>query len=195
MDKNTDGQQGETGGMAVRGQTTLDFTIGISVFLGAIIFIFLFAPGILTPFTLTGQSEAVTVDRTADYLGQDALGSPSEPYLLDRGCTVDFFDRSADDPPVTGDRDCRYESANLTEQLGLSDTKTVNVTIVGNLTGGQESTQLYWDEDERTLTNSSADGDVKLSIGDDITQRQATTTATRVVRLHGRDVTMRVVVS
>jgi hypothetical protein len=43
-----------------RGQTTIDFTIGISVFLGVIIFVFVFAPGILTPFTVTGQSEALT---------------------------------------------------------------------------------------------------------------------------------------
>src|SRR6056297_2400768 len=93
--------------MGTRGQTTLDFSIGISVFLGAIIFIFLFAPGILTPFTVTGQSETVSVDRTADYLAQDALGNPEQPYVLDRGCTVAFFDREADEDPATGDHDCR----------------------------------------------------------------------------------------
>lgn len=180
-----------------RGQTTLDFTIGISVFIGAIIFIFLFAPGILTPFTLSGQSDAVTVDRTADYLSQEALGSPEEPYLLDRSCTVSFFNRSAEEAPDTGNSNCRYEdtNTNLTAQLGLSSTQTVNVTIVGNLTGGQELTQLYWDENNRRLADNSTAGDVELSIGDDIEQRQATTTATRVVRLHGHDVTMRVVVS
>lgn len=178
-----------------RGQTTLDFTIGISVFLGAIIFIFLFAPGILTPFTVTGQSEAVTVDRTADYLTQDALGNPDQPYVLDRGCTVAFFDRNASDDPVTNAHDCRYEMAPLNEQVGLAEYRTVNVTILGNLTGGTQLEQLHWDRDTRNLTESSNANTVRLSIGDDLKQRRATTTATRVVTLHGEDVTMQVVVS
>lgn len=178
-----------------RGQTTLDFVIGISVFLGVIFFIFLFAPGILTPFTATGQSEAVTVDRTADYLAQDALGSPERPYLLDRGCTVAFFNRSADDSPYTDNRDCRYnESANLTTQLGFSQFRTVNVTILGNVSGGQESVQLYWDNNTRTLTDQE-DGNTTLAIGDNVEQRRESTTATRVVQLHGQDVIMRVVVT
>lgn len=181
--------------MGTRGQTTLDFTIGISVFLGVIFFIFLFAPGILTPFTVTGQSEAVTVDRTADYLVQDALGSPEEPYLLDRGCTVAFFNRSADEAPTTQADDCRYDNAPLTEQVGVADYRTVNVTIVGNLTGGQQLEPLYWNTNDRNLTTSSAGATVRLSIGVDIQQRRATTTATRVVTIHGEDVTMQVVVS
>lgn len=183
--------------MGTRGQTTLDFTIGISVFLSAIIFIFLFAPGILTPFTVTGQSETVTVDRTADYLAQDALGSPEEPYVLDRGCTVAFFDREADEDPATDDHDCRYDEAALNEQAGIGEYQTVNVTMVGNLSDGTELEQLYWDTDDRNLTTSPPPEDerVELTIGDDIEQRRATTTATRVVTLHGRDVTMQVVVS
>lgn len=174
-----------------RGQTTLDFTIGISVFLGVILFILLFTPGILTPFTVTGQSESVTVDRTASYLAQDGLSDPAEPYHLDRRCTVAFFDR--DNASVApGTTDCRYEDAPLNEQLALSEIRSVNVTIVGNTTDGQELTQLYWDRDERELTNDTG---VRLSIGDDVEQRRASTTATRVVTLFGQDVTMRVVVS
>ena len=177
-----------------RGQTTLDFVIGISVFLAAIFFIFLFAPGILTPFTVSGQSDAVTVDRTADYLSQDALGGPDEPYVLERSCTVAFFNRSGDDPPGTSD--CRYEDEPLREQLGLAETRTVNVTITGNVSGGVTASQLYWDTENRTLAAAPVDDDdVPLTIGDDIEQRRATTTATRVVTLNGKDVTMTVVVS
>ncbi|WP_336327735.1 DUF7287 family protein [Halovenus sp. HT40] len=181
--------------MGTRGQTTLDFTIGISVFLGAIIFIFLFAPGILTPFTVTGQSETVTVDRTADYLAQDALGSPDEPYVLDRGCTVAFFDREADEDPATGAHDCRYDESALNEQVGIGEYQTVNVTLLGNLSDGTQLEQLYWDTSDRNLTTSSNSNTIELTIGGDIEQRRATTTATRVVTLHGRDVMMQVVVS
>ena len=178
-----------------RGQTNIDFTIGISVFLGAIIFIFIFAPGILTPFTVTGQSETVTVDRTADYLAQDALGSPDEPYSLDRGCTVAFFERNSTGYPVTEDRDCRYDDAPLNEQLGIADFRTVNITLYGNLTGGGPQSQLYWDETNRELTTSEANGDVELTVGDDIDRRRATTTATRIVTIQGKDVTMEVIIT
>ena len=177
-----------------RGQTTIDFVIGISVFLAAIFFVFLFAPGILTPFTVSGQSDAITVDRTADYLSQDALGGPDEPYVLERACTVAFFNRSGDDPPGTSD--CRYEDEPLREQLGLAETRTINVTITGNVSGGVTASQLYWDTEERELTAAPGGNKaVRLTIGDDIEQRRATTTATRVVTLNGKDVTMTVVVS
>jgi len=177
----------------MRGQTTLDFVIGISVFLGVIFFIFLFAPGILTPFTVTGQSDAVTVDRTADYLAQDVLASPEEPYQLNRGCAVVFFDRGADESP---DRDdCRYDDAPLDEQLGLQPGQNANITILGNTTDGTQSEQLYWDNDNRRLSESSIGDTTELSIGDPVEQRRATTTATRVVTLNGQDVIMRVVVN
>jgi len=178
----------------MRGQTTLDFAIGISVFLAVIVFIFSFAPGILTPFTVTGQSDAVTVDRVADQLSQDLLGSPEEPYVLDRGCTVVFFDRSGENDPDFDDHECRFDDEALNDQVGLSNSTSVNVTVRGNLTGGTESTQLYWDTGDRTLENESNADTVRLAIGDTPEDRRATTAATRVVRLHGADVTMRVVV-
>jgi len=178
----------------MRGQTTLDFAIGISVFLAVVIAIFAFVPGILTPFTATGQSDAVTVDRTADYLVQDALGGTESPYLLDRGCTVAFFDRTAEERPDDPFADdCRYENASLNDQLGFPDRTTVNVTIVGNVSGGTQPKPLYWDRTDRNLTENT--GDVELAIGASLERQKSTTTATRVVRLHGRDVLMYVVVS
>jgi hypothetical protein len=180
----------------MRAQTTLDFSIGITVFLAVIVSIFAFAPGILTPFTVTGQTDAVTTDRTADYLAQDLLASQGEPYLLDRGCTVAFFNRSADERPETSfANDCQYEDATLNDQLGFAEYRTVNVTIIGNITGGQESNQLYWNEGSRTLDNSSGFDRTKLAIGDDVDIQRARTAATRVVTLNGQDVIMRVVVT
>jgi hypothetical protein len=178
-----------------RGQTTIDFTIGISVFLGVIIFVFVFAPGILTPFTVTGQSEAVTVDRTADYLAQDALGSPDEPYILDRGCTVAFFDRAADEDPDIGDDTCRYDDEPLNQQLGLDDFRSVNVTLRANLSSGGALSQLYWDETARELATTDGSNHVELTIGDPLEGQRSTTTATRIVTIAGEDVTMEVVVS
>lgn len=182
-------------GNTERGQTTIDFTIGISVFLGVVVFIFAFAPGILTPFTVTGQSEAVTVDRTADYLAQDALGSPDEPYILDRGCTVAFFDRSADEDPDTNDDTCRYDDEPLNEQIGLAEFRSVNVTLRANLTGGGSLSQLYWDTNDRELATIDDPNHVELTIGDSLESQRSTTTATRIVTIAGEDVTMEVVVS
>ena len=180
----------------MRGQTTLDFAIGISVFLAVVITIFTFAPGILTPFTVTGQSDAVTVDRTADYLVQDGLGNPDEPYKLDRGCTIAFFDRAADERPDDPFADdCRYENATLNDQLGFQEYQTVNITVLGNTSeAGQVQTQLYWDYSTRTLTEIPS-GNTTLAIGESVENERSTTTATRVVRLHGQDVVVKVVVS
>ena len=81
------------------------------------------------------------------------------------------------------------------EQVGIGEYQTVNVTLLGNLSSGTQLEQLYWDTDDRNLTTSPTANTVELTIGEDIEQRRATTTATRVVTLHGRDVTMQVVVS
>ena len=72
----------------MRGQTTLDFTIGISVFIAAIVFVFAFVPGILTPFTAVNEDQTVAVGAVADDLSLGKLGSPREPYVLDAACVT-----------------------------------------------------------------------------------------------------------
>jgi hypothetical protein len=75
------------------------------------------------PFDSDTGTNAVVVDRTADRLTADLLAeSPSDPSVLDGTCTRDFFDGT-----VPGD--CRYDTTDLHDALGLPPTVRVNVTV------------------------------------------------------------------
>lgn len=174
--------------------------MGVAIFLTAMVFTFAFAPGMLTPFTKSGQQDTVTVDRVANQVGQDTLGSPARPYVLDRHCTVEFFNRSNPDDThtaPTGSADCRWDDGTLYEQLGLKDRANVNVTIKGNLTGGTASEILFWNGDDRRfeeMPGASSSNDVPLQTGDVPPERNdATVSATRVAGLNETDVTIEVI--
>lgn len=185
----------------MRGQTTIDFAIGIAIFLGVVVFAFSFVPGILQPFELSGEENPSVSDRVADSLSQGLLGSADRPSILDRYCTVAFFNESND---AAGD--CNYGAGSLPTVLNLDSSHAVNVTLRGNVTaGGAGSEQLCWSENspansepglvERSYTeSSSSECTVRLARGDSIVDESDTTiTARRVVSLHGESVTLEVV--
>lgn len=66
-----------------RGQTTLDFAAGISVFLLTVIFVFAFVPSLLAPATGSQPSNTVVADRIATDLAQEELAVERHPYTLD----------------------------------------------------------------------------------------------------------------
>jgi hypothetical protein len=179
-----------TGGRQ-RGQTTLDFAIGMSLFLSVVIFIFLFIPGLLSPFSAGVQEETVTTDRVADGLTMGMLGSPQQPYVLEEHCTREFFAGNA--PPS----ECGYESGGSTEaRVGLDPVReNVNVTIRGNATGTPAADEiLCWDGTNQRLVEAGAGCGTTLTAGGNPpTDNDASVTALRVVSLNGQDVTVRVV--
>ncbi|MFC6975699.1 hypothetical protein ACFQL1_15155 [Halomicroarcula sp. GCM10025709] len=176
-----------------RGQTTLDFAVGISLFLAIVLFIFLFVPGILTTFTAGSPEETVTANRVADDLSLGLLGSPAEPNVWERECAVAFFDG-------TTPSGCNFAGSTTNERLGLAPRESVNVTVAGNVSADPDpgSDRLCWDDSAGTLdeTDSGCAGtnDVVLTAGDDAPSTNAdSVTATRVVSLHGEAVTVEVV--
>ncbi len=180
----------------MRGQTTLDFAIGISVFLAVILFVFTFVPGLLEPFALSGEADTVRADQLADRLAEGELGNPQEPYVLDRHCTVSFFDNSSSSP----DR-CRYEGDNWRDRLDVPDTTRVNVTLERNVTVGAATPDtLCWDESNDDIVTQSncspSSGDTRLTIGASLDDAgdDSTITARRVVTMYGEDMTLKVVV-
>jgi hypothetical protein len=181
-----------------RGQTTIDFTLGVVVFIVAILFVFTFVPGILSPFRLAGSEDPALSDRVADSLAQGTLGSPESPHELDRYCTVEFFDGSRSDSPS----ECRYTGGNLEERLTLDSTQRVNVTLNADRDGDGETELLCWqsedDADGVALKETGSCGGtdaVTLAAGDDVPRgTSSTVTARRVVSLHGQTVVMEVVV-
>ncbi|MDS0282981.1 DUF7287 family protein [Haloarcula onubensis] len=174
------GRQGD------RGQTTLDFAIGVSVFLAVLLFIFLFVPGILSPFTASAQDETVTSNRVADQLAAGTLASPEQPYVLDRYCTVSFFQNNT--------ADCRFPEGPLETQVGL-DTgyQRVNVSLRGNLSSGGGGEVVCWDgtgPDRGLVAPSDSACDTVLERGDPVPTSRPSVTSVRVVSLDGQDVTL-----
>lgn len=125
-----------------RGQTTLDFAFGVSVFLLTAIFVLTFVPGMLEPFEEGTQEEISAADRIATDLVEEELASPDRPHLLDRECTAIFFESRDDGNDPGGDDDanvngngtfadpfgtgtyggtCNFEDVPLDERLGLPD--------------------------------------------------------------------------
>lgn len=181
-----------------RGQTTIDFTLGVVIFVVAILFAFTFVPGILSPFELSGSEDPALSDRIADSLVEGTLGSPAQPHALDRYCTVEFFDDSRNDSPP----ECAYSGGTAEQRLGLDDTQGVNVTLTADLDGSGGASLLCWQSEdaasgaELAEAGSCAGSDaVTLATGGDPPSDTASTvTARRVVSVHGRTVTMEVVV-
>ena len=88
-----------------RGQTTLDFAIGVSVFLLAVSFIVLFVPTMFDPFSLGDGAGPVVAERSATHLADGLLvADPGTPGTLDAGCTIAFF--TANSTAATNE-DCR----------------------------------------------------------------------------------------
>jgi hypothetical protein len=169
---------------AERGQTTLDFAVGMGLFLISLVFILVFVPGMLDPFTAGTQEETTAVNRVTDQLSQQLLGNATEPYVLDTDCTVAFFEGST--PP-----DCRFTGTTLQSQLGLQETMRVNITLRSNVTGSATPAQLCWDGS--SLSEAPCGSDTRLARGPlPSSGGSKTVSARRVVVLDGHDVTIEV---
>jgi hypothetical protein len=114
-----------TGHASDRGQTTIDFAIGISVFLVAAAFAFAFLPGIITPFSNDSVADPVTANALADDLAGDRLGDPAQPHVLDAAATAEFFSQTdpVDALPVPG-----FRSVNATLIDDTGSVASVNGT-------------------------------------------------------------------
>jgi hypothetical protein len=100
-----------------RGQTTMDFAAGISIFLVTVAFAFAFVPGIIAPFADAGTADPVTANRIADDVATDRFTAPGNEYVLDAELAADFFS----DPDAV-------------DRLAVPEYRTVNVTVE-NATG------------------------------------------------------------
>jgi len=176
-----------------RGQTSIDFAIGMAIFLGVVMFVFTFVPGILQPFDLSGEGEPAVSNQIADSLTQDLLGSPKQPHVLDTYCTVSFFDGNE-----SATSRCRYNSTVPAEQFGLPERQDVRIVMSERFEEG-ERTSLCWTPEDAggpELYGGDCTGDdIELVAGSDPPNNgTSTVTARRVVSLHGQSVTVEVLV-
>lgn len=99
-----------------RGQTTIDFTVGVSVFLLTLALVFAFLPTLFEPFSDRGAAgQSAQAERAADFLVDDLSVDDSSNELA--GDAVDRV-RAND------------SSSALSNWVGLDETLTsINVTI------------------------------------------------------------------
>ncbi|WP_332898686.1 DUF7287 family protein [Haladaptatus sp. CMSO5] len=164
--------------MTERAQTSMDFLVGMSMFLIIVIFVLSFVPGIIAPFNDNVQEDTVTVDRVATQLSKGMLGSNAEPYILNAQCTADFFDASV----VGNPNDCNFDpdrnNASVSERFGLSNTQQLNITIERDTDG----------DGDREIVSS---GGILLKEGrSPPTSTASVVVARRVVYLDGQDVSL-----
>jgi hypothetical protein len=114
---------------AGRGQTSIDFAIGMAVFMVTLTTVVAFMPAITEPFT-GGQDDPLSADRIAAQTVDDQLGDPGSPSVLNTTCTMYFFNGSTGDPCGSFDA-----TDNTTAKVGASSTVLVNVTMRQNVSG------------------------------------------------------------
>ncbi|MFB6297105.1 MAG: hypothetical protein ABEH56_01140 [Salinirussus sp.] len=146
---------------------------------------FSFVPGILQPFTDTQQAEPVVANRVADRLAEGALGSPAQPYALDETCTVEFFQGNT---PAT----CNYEGSTLNDRVGVTGRTSVNVTLLGNVTGDNEQERLCRANNRSLIVAGHSECSTTLAAGSPVPQGSSPITARRVAYLNGTAISIRV---
>lgn len=107
----------------MRAQTTLDFAIGVVIFIVTVAFVASFIPATFQPFSEASQDHTILADRVATQLSTSALASPAEPYVLDQACTTAFF--AGTSPPSR----CGYPDAPLTEQIGVAPDQSLQLIL------------------------------------------------------------------
>ena len=122
-----------------RAQTTIDYAVGIGIFLLAIAWVVGTVPQIVQPFDDT-QDRPLVANRAADRLANDALSPPGEQTVLADECVEGFFQNSS--PPA----DCEYDTGPVYDAVGLDSQYDVNVTLlhdgtVATLSDGSDATR------------------------------------------------------
>lgn len=127
-----------------RAQTTMDFAVGVSVFLVTVAFAFTFVPGIIAPFAGSGVGDPVTANRLADDLVGDRLAGPGSQYVLSADRVEGFFASGTpldDRLPVP-----RFRNVNVTLEAQDGTPAVVNGTtaVAGQATPTDADVTVAW---------------------------------------------------
>ncbi|ELZ52012.1 hypothetical protein C465_02846 [Halorubrum distributum JCM 9100] len=117
-----------------RGQTVLDFVVGMSVFLVAVGFTFAFVPSLLEPYAVGEGATVIVAERGAARLAESSLAGSSlagagSTATLSHACTLGFFNETA--PGAAAESDCAWTAtaADLHAELGVDDLRGLNLTV------------------------------------------------------------------
>jgi len=153
-----------------RGQTGIDFLVGVGIFLLTAGFVFGFLPGMLAPFA-DHPAKPLVADRVANTLVGDTLVDAPDATSLNESATVAFF--AATSPPLATrfDVDPRYH---------------LNVTVERSVPGQATRASLCRSPGGNVTT--CGPGDSPLALGDPVPANYGSVvTATRLVTVGDRD--------
>jgi hypothetical protein len=140
-----------------RGQTNLDFLLGIVVFFLALSFVVASTPQLIAQYD--EQETPLVAERVSTTLAESLLVGTGAPGTLDVECTGAFFAGSAGAgcPFSTGD--------SLTDVVGVHETYSVNATLRWDVTGDAEPDLLCYNGGD-----VGACGTDRLAVGPDVPQ-------------------------
>ncbi|MDS0300161.1 hypothetical protein NDI76_15550 [Halogeometricum sp. S1BR25-6] len=142
-----------------RGQTNLDFLLGIVVFFLALSFVVASAPQLIAQYD--AQETPLVAERASTALADSLLveSGAGAPGTLDVECTGAFFAGS-------GGTGCPFSTGGeLTDIVGVHETYSVNVTLQWDVTGDAELDPLCYNDGD-----VGACGTDRLAVGPDVPQ-------------------------
>lgn len=168
-----------------RGQTGLDYLVGIGVFLLTVGFVLAFLPGTLTPFSDASERPLVA-DRAADTVVAGFADGP-EPNVLNATYTEAFFDGTG---TYRFDNTKTTTQAGLRSELGVPPFTRVNVTLERSVTGNQNelgTREILCSNGGSFVVCSSPPTGTRLATGLPAPADGSVVTATRAVYVDGQD--------
>lgn len=167
----------DRGRESTRGQTTIDFAVGVGLFLITVAFVMATVPGMLEPFA-HDQDDPLVADRVASQLAESHLGDPDSPGVLNQSCTVEFFEASG--------TSCGFDaSESPTDQLNLGPRTSLNVSLRKTVSGGGEPEVLCLDGDD--VEACGAGGSPMVRGADPPDSAGSVVSARRTVYIDGQD--------
>lgn len=110
-----------------RGQTVIDYAIGVSIFLVVVGGVFLIIPTVFEPFSTGTTTETIIADNTATVVSKDLLMVDTSGDGVDVVCAAALFSGN-----TSLDGKCGFDAgASLEETLGVSSTTDVEMYVTG----------------------------------------------------------------
>ncbi|ELZ31412.1 hypothetical protein C474_08922 [Halogeometricum pallidum JCM 14848] len=140
-----------------RGQTNLDFLLGIVVFFLALSFVVASAPQLIAQYD--AQETPLVAERVSTTLADSLLVESGAPGALDVECTGAFF-------AGVGGAGCPFSTGDaLADVVGVHETYSVNVSLQWDVTGDAEPDLLCYNGGD-----VGACGTDRLAVGPDVPQ-------------------------
>lgn len=169
-----------------RGQTALDFMIGMGVFLFAIVFLLTVIPAIIDPFS-GSQEQPLIADRVASEVANGMMVEPGTSTTLDETCTYTFFNQS-----LGNGSDCAVpfneSEDHLPTRLSIDDRYSLNITVRRNVSGDVRPDILCTNGNRVDSCSGIAVNETRLAIGPIPANRKTVTATQRAVFLDEKDV-------